>query len=59
MQTPTRWSLIGRSITAAAASVIAQQYSSATCGPLHFHPRTEKLGALFKNVVESFTFLTV
>jgi hypothetical protein len=39
IQTSTHWSLIGRSMTAPHACVIAQQYSSTTFVSLRFHSR--------------------
>jgi hypothetical protein len=56
IQTPTHWNLIGSSMTAPAACVIAQQYSSATFILLVFHSRKEKFGALFSKVIISIFF---
>ena len=57
----THRNLIGRSMTAPAACVIAQQYSFATFVSLRFHSshyHKEKFGASFKNAATS-VFLLV
>jgi hypothetical protein len=41
------------------ASVIAQQYSSATFGTMRFHSRKEKFGVHFKNVILFFYWLKI
>jgi hypothetical protein len=49
---PTHWNLIGRSMNAA-ASVVAQEYTSVAFVSLCSHPRKEKFGLRLKNVTIS------
>ena len=50
IQTPARWTLIGRSISPAVCA-IAQQYSSVTLVSWRFQYRREKFRSAFKKVV--------
>jgi hypothetical protein len=49
IKTPTQWNLIGRSMTAPAACVIAPQYSSSTFVSLRSHSRKQNIGELSIN----------